>query len=184
MTIGIKDNINYKLPLRVTSFEKEEIINFAKANYLNKDLFSPNGHGRQFCMVLEKDVSIKNLVLNIRDRFMTELGITEWQEEPMFGIFIGVNTEGGAVHEHTDTAPNTHFHLRLNVMLQKPVSGGNPIMNQKEISIEEDETWINIADYWKHASTPVIGNKERIVMSIGSFVPKTNEYLKSFFTVS
>jgi hypothetical protein len=44
------------------------------------------------------------------------------------------------------------------------------VVDGKEYSIEEGQSWINIASKWAHMSTPVVGTKNRIVLSLGGYV--------------
>jgi hypothetical protein len=36
--------------------------------------------------------------------------------------------------------------------------------------MEEGQGWINLASEWLHGSTPVIGTKPRVVLSLGAYV--------------
>jgi len=45
-----------------------------------------------------------------------------------------------------------------------------PIINGIEYEIEQGECWKNVASSWWHGSSPVVGNKERIVLSLGSLI--------------
>ena len=100
-----------------------------------------------------------------------EIGIPSFRHEHMFGNFIGVNYEGGAVHEHSDPRNEKGFiHTRFNFLAQKPEQGGIPIINGIEYPMEEGQGWINLASEWLHASTPVVGIRPRIVLSLGAYV--------------
>jgi hypothetical protein len=91
----------------------------------------------------------------------------------LFGIFLGVNTQTGFVHEHTDPTKQGYYHVRLNFLVSKPFAGGMPVINGQEFSVDENESWINLASEWWHKSTPVVGDKPRIVLSLGALVEKT-----------
>ena len=156
--------------LKLTSSEKNEIVNFAQVNHKNSLYFKPNGVSRQFCIVSQTDTPISDLCLEILKNKYEELGINEYQLEPVYGIFIGVNNEGGFVHEHSDPCPDNFIHTRLNFLLSKPIDGGMPIINGNVYEMQEDDCWINLASRWKHSSTKVIGKKDRIVLSLGALV--------------
>ena len=66
---------------------------------------------------------------------------------------------------------NTNFMIiRINFLVSKPHQGGNPVIENKEYNIMEDNAWLNLASRWVHSSTPVVGNKPRVVLSLGAFV--------------
>ena len=157
---------NAKLDKKIQDF----LLQFALNNFKNRSLFIFNGTGRQFC-VLNKH---KNLFEFDPDELMktvfNSLDLYKIETEPKLGVFVGVNTEGGFVHEHTDGAPSGKIHTRINFLLSKPINGGMPIINGKQYIIEEDQCWINLANIWKHSSTKVSGNKPRVVLSVGALV--------------
>lgn len=159
---------------------KEQILEFAfnsGLNYFtaNYDPFNQQEKGkRRFSMLTEyPKLEISQMVNAFKEIAYEEIGVLEILPEPQFGNFIGVNLEGGSVHEHQDQRDsNNNVHLRFNFMIQKPDIGGNPIINGKEYWIDEDECWMNYASEWKHASTPVAGGKARVVLSLGACVPE------------
>lgn len=162
----------YKLSLRLTPEDSKELKDFAITNQKNNKFFTPNGKGRQFCILNKQDGAIKDLALKLWHETYNTLGITEYKEEPLFGIFLGVNNDGGFVHEHVDRAPDGFHHVRINYLISKPNVGGLPIVNNVKLDdIEEGGCWLNIANIWTHSSTPVVGDKDRIVLSLGALVP-------------
>jgi hypothetical protein len=166
-------SLNVKLNLRISEEETKIIVDFAKKQQKNPFLFQSNGKSRQFSILnLCQDTVVRDLSIKLWKEKYEELQIYDYEEEPLFGLFLGVNNDGGNVHEHTDPAKLHFNHIRLNFMLSKPSNGGNPVIENQEIEIQEGECWLNIADRWKHKSTPVIGEKDRIVLSLGSLVPE------------
>jgi hypothetical protein len=161
--MNIKTNITLPLDL------KQEILEFS----FNDEFFKPNGHKgyREFCMVNKLDHPLNEKLKTFSAECYRKLGINEVIEETMFGNFIGRNKTGGAVHPHTDPrSPGGLPHMRLNFLVQKPESGGNPVIRNIEYPIEEDESWINLASHWRHSSKEVTGLIPRIVLSLGSFI--------------
>ena len=105
------------------------------------------------------------------DSLFEELKMIDTKPEPMFGNFIGVNLENGFVHKHKDSRANNGFyHVRINFLVQKPISGGMPVIEEQLYLVEENQSWLNLASEWVHSSTPVVGDKERIVLSLGKYV--------------
>lgn len=162
----------YKLSLRLKPEDTKVLTEFATLNQKNNQIFRPNGRSRQYCKLNTQEGSIKDLALKLWHETYTTLGIKEYEEEPKFGIFLGVNNDGGFVSEHIDGAPEGFYHVRINFMVSKPNFGGLPIVNNLELDdIEEGASWLNIANVWNHSSTPVVGDKVRIVLSLGALVP-------------
>ena len=99
--------------------------------------------------------------------------------------FIGHHYEDGAfVDEHMDILPDSSpencVHVRINVMLKKPQSGGNPVINGQEITVNEGDIWMTVVSMEKHGSTAIEGG-ERIVLSCGGFVDKST--LSSYISI-
>lgn len=166
-----------KLDIKISNDDCLELVEFAKKEQKNLDYFIPNGDSRQYCILNHcKNEKIKDLSLRLWKEKYQEIGIFEFEEEPIFGVFLGVNNTDGFVHEHTDRSKDGFNHVRINFLLSKAIQGGVPIIDGKELQIEERESWLNIADVWKHKSSPVIGNKDRIVLSLGALVSKNIMY--------
>lgn len=165
----------YKLKTTISDDIANAITAFAIKNH--KTIFTPNGLGRFFYII----PPIKHL-LNEQQRIMLELGLYPYYDEPYFGNFIGVNLEGANVHLHTDPGKIInniyHNHVRINFLLSKPNSGGFPIIENQIVDVNEGESWVNVADKWQHQSTTVIGDKPRIVLSLGSLV---SEHVVDYF---
>lgn len=152
---------------------RKHLIKFVQNNYLNERYFTVNSrnYDRFYCNLLHhNDLHFLEEVKLLRNNAYKQINIDFFEEEPVFGIFLGLNLEGGSVHKHTDPTQNGYTHTRINFLLSKPYEGGNPIINCKIYEIDEGCSWINLASKWEHNSTPVRGNKPRIVLSLGSLV--------------
>ena len=171
--------LTYKTEILISDSEAAPLVEFALTNYSNKSFFEDNGPGRYFCSLVHIETPLTAYVIQLRKEKFKLLGITEFFEEPNFGIFLGVNTDGAHVHEHTDSSILNFYHFRLNFLLQKPIDGGDPIINHTQLFINEGESWINLASEWQHSSTKVIGSNPRIVLSLGALIKK--EYLDNIF---
>jgi len=164
---------NYKTHLLLNDNVKHELINFVINNFNDPSFFRQNGNARRFCVLNQTVTPITDLLIQYRNHVYQNFGLPVFEEEPVFGIFLGVNTETGFVHEHTDPAKDGYYHTRLNFLVSKPFKGGAPVINGEEFGVEEGECWINVASEWRHNSTPVVGDKPRIVLSLGALVEKT-----------
>lgn len=159
--------MNLKSSITLDKNFAKVICNFAKDK---EHLFKINGYGRRYYSTLDSDEEINNYLNATRQLCLKTLDIDQFEEEPCFGIFIGVNTNSGAVHEHTDPTKDGYVHFRLNFLVSKPEDGGVPIVNGEIIEVNELESWINCASKWSHKSTPVSGSKPRIVLSLGALI--------------
>lgn len=172
--------MNVKYDVFLPSFVKDMVQDFALysgLHYFDVNVDpreSAKQNKRRYCSLSKiSHIEISQVVDAFKNIAYEEIGITNILPEPQFGNFIGVNLEGGSVHEHQDSRDaNGNVHLRFNFMIQKPHIGGNPIINGKEYWIDEDQCWMNYASEWKHGSTPVYGTRERIVLSLGACVPE------------
>jgi len=173
----------YKLSLKLDTDIQQKLISFGEDNYLNTDYFNPNGpieNGR-FCHYVHTTESvISDLVLELYHNTYQQLNIDSLELEPYLGVFMNVNTEGAFIHKHIDEAPDGFHHLRINYLISKPYEGGDPILNDTVLDIDECECWINIASQWVHGSTPVVGNKKRMIISLGSLVSINNPFFKPY----
>jgi hypothetical protein len=162
--------MNIILPFLINNDIKEEIVSFTQdgINYFTKNLA---GNNRRYCNLNKINVSLTDMVEHYSEKLFEKLNFTDTREEPNFGNFIGVNSQNAFVHSHKDSkSEHGFFHVRINFLVQKPISGGMPVINNKIYVIEENQSWLNLASEWTHSSTPVIGIKERIVLSLGKYV--------------
>jgi hypothetical protein len=131
----------------------------------NHGKFKSNGFGRQYGVLQElnppKEVwEIKKQVINL-------YGLSNAKQEPIFKDYCGYITEGGAIHKHIDGNEGKLIHTRFNVMISKPLAGGEPVQESNIINVQEGDIWRCDAGKVLHWCTPVVGNKPRIVLSFG-----------------
>lgn len=134
----------------------------------NKYRFTPNGFGRQYGDLLALCAPAE--VWQIKERIVKTHDLHSALPEPFFKDYCGYITEGGAIHKHQDPNQGNKIHTRFNVMISKPVSGGIPVIDGKEIQVEEGDVWKCEAGLYEHWCTPVIGDKPRIVLSFGFLI--------------
>jgi hypothetical protein len=127
--------------------------------------FKPNGFGRQYC-ILNQANSPKE-IWQIKQQVVEYFKLHNAKQEPMFKDLCGYIIEGGAVHKHVDANANGLIHTRFNVLVSKPISGGDPVLGDSVLDVQEGHTWKCEAGLINHSCTPVVGNKPRIVLSFG-----------------
>jgi hypothetical protein len=161
--------MNVKLPPELS----KRIVDFALTDE-GLQYFQKNDLGvqRRYCTLNSfPHLQITQDVKKFAKIAYKQIGVGEFIEEHEFGNFVGVNLTGGNVHPHTDSRhSNGYYHLRLNFLIQKPTIGGNPVIDHIEYEIEEGSSWINYASEWLHSSTPVEGDRYRVVLSLGAYV--------------
>jgi hypothetical protein len=158
------------LPLIIDKELKIKILDFVNNSDEKFWTINSAGKNRKFCQLNNFDLDLTKEIKEFSEKTYKVLGIDNFIEEHLFGNFIGVQTEGAFVHSHTDPNLNNLEHIRINFMISKPINGGIPIINNKELNIEENQSWFNWASKYYHCSTPVKGNKKRIVLSLGSYL--------------
>lgn len=123
----------------------------------------PNGHGRRF--------SKSSSMAYWKEAFL-EFGLVPDCLEPIYENFTGNHFLNGAfVNPHKDPSPDGYYHVRCNLMIKKPLEGGNPVLDGEEVEVKEKDLWLCIASLEEHCSTPIAGG-ERLVYSFGGLVPK------------
>ena len=101
-----------------------------------------------------------------------EFGIIPEKEEPLLGNLIMNHFEEKAfTHTHKDPAPENYIHVRANLMLKKPETGGDIIIDNEKFSVKENDLWLILASLENHGSTP-IGKGERLIYSFGCLIKK------------
>tara|TARA_B110000438_G_scaffold48510_1_gene48890 strand:+ start:6600 stop:7208 length:609 start_codon:yes stop_codon:yes gene_type:complete len=112
------------------------------------------------------------------------------QIEPNYGYLICHSQKGHQVHEHSDANFNVEgpdellnedlpydylgdvIHTRFNVLISKPLKGGNPVINKIEYKVKENEVWRCLAGIHDHYTTKVEKDKPRVLLSFGYFIDK------------
>lgn len=136
-----------------------------------KEGFRPNGYGRRFAKQDEHPLLLTAF---------KEFGLTPKAIEPVYKIFTGNHyLDGAYTHKHTDTTVQGYVHARCNLMIKKPLEGGDPVIDDEKLDVEEGDLWLCLASEEEHASTPIKGG-ERIIVSFGGLVPR--EQFKEIIT--
>jgi hypothetical protein len=149
------------------------LLEWAEGRFSDGHLIpNPNGEHRFFKQYEEGDPDVPDVFWQVRRRAVSAFSVTDYEDEPGYKCFLGCNTEGGTVHRHTDPSPPEKHHVRMNIMLSKPVVGGCPVVDGKIIDVEERDLWCFFPSVMPHESTPVVGKRRRFVLSIGILVPR------------
>lgn len=133
-----------------------------------------NSKNRRYCVISNMDTELSKKVNNLKEFFLVQLGVNDLSQMDKFKNLIGVVSEGGSVHEHIDVYKGDWPHTRINILIQKPIEGGMPVIDGVEYNIDQGQCWLNKASSWSHRSTVVKGNIDRIVLSLGTCISNEN----------
>lgn len=114
----------------------------------------------------------------MRERLECTLRLDGAEREPMFGWYLSIIDEGGAVHGHLDPTKPGRRHLRCNVFLQTPASGGAPVVEGEAHEVGDGDLLAFFPSEKRHWSQAVHGGLARVICSFGYLVP-TNYRLPS-----
>lgn len=145
-----------------------ELVNWTNDN-IDKFRINPNGYGRKNKFITSED-SIHPIVQEIKKRVIEVDGMNPSQVDFSHMDYIGVNIENAYIHKHIDHNKGDLTHVRWNLILGKPEDGGHSIYGKEINILEEKMIWKCIAGKVLHGSTPVIGKKPRITLSLGFFL--------------
>jgi hypothetical protein len=148
----------------ISKGECAELLEWAKEckPLLRKNSAGPHRHFNNI-----KRLPNNTLVRKVQKRVLSTYKLSDVDKEDGFiGSILSFQTEGAFVHSHTDEIKNKR-HLRFNLFLSVPESGGVPIYDGEEMPIKERLLIPYEADRYFHSSTPVVGNKPRIIISFG-----------------
>lgn len=162
------------LPCKLEDNIRDQIIKFSLYPKESQWILNNVGNtrNRMYCDISKfPDEPLCGIVDIFKQEIFKKFNINYFKHEHIYGNFIGRNLEGGNVHPHTDSLFENLHHVRINFLVQKPLEGGMPIIENQEYVIQEKQCWLNIASSWIHASTVVKGNVDRIVLSLGSYMP-------------
>lgn len=158
----------------ITKEEQSELLlwtefnsHLFEVNRTNSDFIGAPYGSRQIGILTKIENSPLILVKKIKDRVIEIEKINDWISDPHFEDAIGINKEGGSIHLHTDSNLEGYTHIRYNVILSYPTKGGHSIYNSKINELKERMVWRCVAGKVRHGSTPVIGNKPRITLTLG-----------------
>lgn len=161
---------NIILDLQIEQSLRDKIVDFA-INDIQKFKVNNFGPNRRFCNLNDWDIPLSSEVRELARECWHALKVPKVHPN-VFGNFIGVNAPGAFVHTHRDARSPLGWHLRINFLIQKPLAGGLPVIDGVVHSVEQGQSWINYADVWNHGTTPVEGPDDRIVLSLGNYVPE------------
>jgi len=157
----------------------DENENLFRINQTGSDTVGAPYGSRKMCILQDTPNAPIELVKKIKDRIIDLENIEDWVLDPNFKDAIGINKEKGSIHTHSDPNIDNHTHVRYNVILSYPIEGGHSIYNGKVNILKERMVWRCVAGRVKHGSTPVVGDKPRITLTLGFQIKDEGKKTKS-----
>ena len=163
----------------VSKKEQKKLIDWIINNRNTPGLFSDaNMNGNRITTRYSKDFSFPDTAYKIQKRIIKQLKLKDFKFkfklpwDVNHGIIASYAGENDICYEHTDPQwyPLSDT-LHCNLMLQKPLGGGKPIINKKEIDLNERDLWCYYVSKVPHGSSKVIGKRPRL-MYVFSFCIK------------
>jgi len=154
----------------VSKKEQKELIDWIINNRNTPELFSDaNMNGNRITTRYSKDFSFPDTAYKIQKRIITKLKFKEFKlPKYHHGMVASYAGENDTVFEHLDPQWYPPYEtLHCNLMLQKPLKGGKPIINKKNINVNERDLWCYYVSKVPHASSKVRGNKARLMYVFG-----------------
>jgi hypothetical protein len=108
-------------------------------------------------------------VLAAKTRVGEVVGIKQFEDsDPRKYVFFSYHVAGGAVHKHAHYPPEGITEVRCNLIISRS-EGGEPVILDHVIGVDEGDLWV-FDSHDRHWSTPVIGDKPRMMLSFGYMV--------------
>lgn len=154
--------------------ERRELQDYAlrlkAADVLDANLVGEN----RFYQCIWGGPLVTPLIREVAVRIERRFNLGGFPVDPELGWVISVIFQGGFVHTHKDDElyrDKPMKHLRCNLVVSKPESGGTPVIARDSVPLIERGGWAFFASEEKHSAFPVGGARPRIIYQFGYSVP-------------
>jgi len=130
---------------------------------------NPTSHSLDRCSESVYKLSPPDEWFNIRDRVISCIGGESLIEDTFIGFRLMHHLKGAEVFEHIDPTDEGKDVLRVNIMIRKPISGGNPFISGVEYEVQPGDLWAFIGNKMEHGCTKSLS--DRTILSFGFFSP-------------
>jgi len=160
----------------VSSNECAELSSWIANNHHNF-VDANMGGNRKTTRYLDDNVKFPGVAKQIRERIKQHLELEDMVRPPFTNGMVASYAEPGDIcYEHTDPVwCEGHHTLHCNVIVQKPESGGNVVINGKEYDVPKGDVICYYVSDLKHSVTKVLGNTPRFMWVFGFCVEEQNE---------
>ncbi len=161
--------MNLKINRIIKNWKDADKIKFNK----NEFIINEAGPGRRY--------ALQDLNLELWKEAFKQFNLFPTQKDPFFGnLLMNHYQDNSFTHMHKDDAKEGYAHIRANLLIKKPKSGGDIIIDDKTYEVEVNDLWLVIASMEEHGSTPIKGG-ERLIFSFGASIKK--EELKNIIYI-
>jgi hypothetical protein len=161
------------LPNFVSDIECNELASWVMGNH-HSFVDANMGGVRKTTRYLNDDTEFPQIALGIRERLKNYLGLEDTIRPPFTkGMVASYSEPGDTCYEHTDPVwCKNHHTMHCNVIVQKPESGGNVVIESQEFDMPEGDIICYYVSDLKHSVTEVIGSKNRLMWIFAFCVEK------------
>lgn len=153
------------------SEEEQEIIRewaLRNEKFLLTNPVSPGGPFR--CReVFENIPETLDILTDIKSRIVEVENLKGIAQGDFYQDFLSIHKNGSFIQKHFDRCfeGNTYYIRRYNIFIALPEKGGLPIYSDEILKITERSMLKVDAGLIIHGTTPVVGEKPRIILSYG-----------------
>jgi hypothetical protein len=160
----------------VSDYECNVLSNWILQNHHNF-VDANMGGNRKTTRYISNDIKFPQTALEIRERIKQYLELEDMVRPPFTNGMVASYAEpGDTCYEHTDpVCYEGHLTLHCNVIVQKPESDGNVVINGKEYDVPKGDVICYYVSDLKHSVTKVLGNTSRLMWVFGFCVEEQNE---------
>lgn len=129
---------------------------------------NPAGPYRKY-LSFSENKNIPKIFFDVRNRIIENEKIKNYITEPKLGNMITWVSKNGFIHKHTDSSIHLYDHVRYNLCLCSPFSGGRTIYNKEVVQIKEGN-YVKCHTKYDHETEIVTSFKPRICVSYGFLI--------------
>ena len=160
---------SYDTETIITEEEQDFIIKWVRENRNKFDIVYPVKYRQKL-----KNYPVPNLFDVIKNRIIEKEHLHGYPPELIYGDSIGCLLKGGKLYRHIDDKENQgdRFHINFNVFIFLSEKGSLPIYDGQIINVKERQYLCCKSELVYRECQPVLGERERIVLSFGWILTK------------
>lgn len=152
---------------RLTLWNKDHYLGGYRFYEPENEIWEADECGR----VLKPLRNIPNEYIHLRSRINDKLGLQDHIPRPNSASLLIVSLPGGSTESHKDGSLDGYTHLRCNLNVLPPTSGGCLVVEGVEYPLGQGDLICFAADILEHSATVNTGNQPRITLSYPFIMP-------------
>lgn len=148
----------------ITELERIKMLVWVFANK-NRFIQNPSGPYRKYLSFSDCE-DIPKIFFDVRNRIIEKEKIKKYFTEQKLGNMITWVSKNGFIHKHNDSSIGGYEHMRYNLCLLSPMSGGKTIYNNQVVDIKECN-YVRCHTKFYHETEVITSLKPRICISYG-----------------